>query len=83
MYSDFSSEEKIENFIGKFLIFFLFLLKTYIVGTLISTQNLCFGAKLRKIGIPLHTPVFLYKSGVQWGYTLHGHVFVMIGMCYG
>ena len=36
-----------------------------------------YSAKIRKIGIPLHTPVFLYKSGVQGGYTLHGHVFVM------
>ena len=34
---------------------------------LTSTHNLCFGAKIRKIGIPLHTPVFLYKSGVQGG----------------
>ena len=32
---------------------------------LTSTHNLCFGAKIRKIGIPLQTPVFLYKSGVQ------------------
>ena len=30
-----------------------------------STHNLCFGAKIRKIGIPLHTPVLLYKSGIQ------------------
>ena len=29
-----------------------------------STHNLCFGAKIRKIGIPLHTPVYLHKSGV-------------------
>ena len=29
-----------------------------------STHNLCFEAKIRKIGIPLHTPVLLYKSGV-------------------
>ena len=29
-----------------------------------STHNLCFGAKIRKIGISLHTPVLLYKSGV-------------------
>ena len=29
---------------------------------LMSTHNLCFGAKIRKIGIPLHTPVLLYKS---------------------
>ena len=35
------------------LIFFLFLLKN--------------GAKIRKIGIPLHIPVLLYKSGVQGG----------------
>ena len=33
-----------------------------------STHNLCFVAKLRKIGIPLHTPAFLYKSGVQGVY---------------
>ena len=32
-----------------------------------STHNLCFGAKIRKnIGIPLHIPVLLYKSGVRW-----------------
>ena len=31
------------------------------------THNLCCGAKIRKIGIPLHTPVLLYKSGVQGG----------------
>ena len=34
---------------------------------LIFAHNLCFGAKIRKIGIPLHTPVLLYKSGVQGG----------------
>ena len=34
---------------------------------LTCTHNLCFGAKIRKIGIPLHTPVLLYKSGVQGG----------------
>ena len=33
---------------------------------LTSTHNQCFGAKIRKIGIPLHTPVLLYKSWV-WG----------------
>ena len=32
-----------------------------------STHNLCFGAKVRKIDIPLHTPVLLYKSGVSEG----------------
>ena len=30
-----------------------------------STHSLCFGAKTRKIGIPLHTLVLLYKSVVQ------------------
>ena len=29
-----------------------------------STHNLCFGAKIRKIVLPLQTPVLLYKSGV-------------------
>ena len=33
-------------------------------AVLTSTHNLCFRAKIRKIGIPLHTPVLLYKSGV-------------------
>ena len=32
-----------------------------------STHNLCFRAKIRKIGITLHTPVLLYKSVVQGG----------------
>ena len=34
---------------------------------LTSTHNLCFGANIRKIGIPLHTLVLLYKNGVQGG----------------
>ena len=34
-------------------------------AVLTSTHNLCFGAKIRKIGIPLQTPVFLYKSGFK------------------
>ena len=59
----FFSPVKTENFIRKILIFFLFLLK----AVLTSTHNLCFGAKIRKIGIPLHTPVLLYKSKVQGG----------------
>ena len=32
-----------------------------------STHNLGFGSKIRKIGIPLHTPDFQFKSGVQGG----------------
>ena len=34
-------------------------------AVLTSTHNLCFGAKIRKIGIPLHTPVLLYKMGFK------------------
>ena len=33
-------------------------------AVLTSTHNLCFEAKIRKTGIPLHTPDLLYKSGV-------------------
>ena len=67
------SAVKIEKFIGKILIL---LPKTYIVGTcwnrlteavLMSTHNICFGSKVRKLGIPLHTPVFLYRCGVEGG----------------
>ena len=36
-------------------------------AVLTSIHNLCIGAKIRKIGIPLYTPVLQYKSGVQWG----------------
>ena len=33
-----------------------------------GTHNLCFEAKIRKIGIPMHTPVFLYNSGYKGVY---------------
>ena len=46
-----------------FFFFFLFMLKIKIMGT----HNLYFGAKIRKIGIPLQTQVFLYKSRVKGG----------------
>ena len=55
------------NFLDEiFLIFFLFLLKTLIVGeaVLTSTHNLCFRAKIGEKCKPLYTPVLLYKSGV-------------------
>ena len=51
----------------------------YAKAVLTSNHNLCFGAKIRKIGKPLHTQVFLYKKWGIMGYTLHGHVFLMIG----
>ena len=57
---------KIENFLLKNFDIFLIIAQNidceYTVLT--STHNICFGAKIRKIGIPLHTPVLLYKSGV-------------------
>ena len=34
---------------------------------LTSTHIICFGAIIRKIVVPLHTPVLLYKSGVYGG----------------
>ena len=36
-------------------------------AVLTSTHNICFGAKIRKICIPLGPPVLLYKSGVDGG----------------
>ena len=72
IYSNFF-RSKIDNFRGKFLIFFLIFAAQIIdcgytaEAVVTSTHNLCFGAKIRKIGIPLQTPVLLYKSGVQGG----------------
>ena len=37
-------------------------------AVLTSTHNLCCGAKIRKIGIPLQTPVLLYKSRAEGVY---------------
>ena len=37
---------------------------TFVGGTFSLDISICFGSKIRKIGIPLHTPVLLYKSGV-------------------
>ena len=57
-------------------IYFLFLIQNMICGyspeppreaVLTSTQNVCFGSKLRTIGIPQYTPIMLYKSGVYVG----------------
>ena len=40
-------------------IFFLFYINCS-EAVLTSTHNLCFKAKIRKVGIPLQTPVFFY-----------------------
>ena len=37
----------------------------YTLANLTSTHNLCFGAKIRKMGIPLQTPVCYIKVGFK------------------
>ena len=61
----FFSAVKIQNFIRIILIFLLgYTLEPRVVAVLTSYHNLYFGAIIRRIGIPLHTPALLYKSGV-------------------
>ena len=54
-------------------------------AVLTSTHIICFGSKIRKLGIPLQTPIFLCKGGVYGGIHLHGHVFLMFphAVCIG
>ena len=66
--------KKIENFQLKNFDIFVIFAQNIDCGytlepeaVLTITHNLCFGAKMTKIGIPLHTPVLLYKRGVQGG----------------
>ena len=75
---------KNKSFTGKIVIFYFFFaqnidrtasVRRFAEAVLMGTHNLCFGAKIRKIGVPPHTPVLLYKS--IKGYTFHGHVFLM------
>ena len=65
-YSVIFLEAKIENLIGKISIFFFYIFAQNIHSgytlVLTSTHNVYFGSKLRKLDIPLQTPVFLYKS---------------------
>ena len=68
IYSNFF-RAKIDNFQRKFFDIFLIFAQNIDCGytlepprreaVLTSTHNICFGAKIRKIGIPLHTPVLL------------------------
>ena len=59
--------------VAKFFDFFFFFFDIFLIFAqnidcgYTSTHNLCFEAKIRKICLPLHTPVLLYKSGVQGG----------------
>ena len=72
-YIGFSEAVKIENFQLKIFNIFLIFAQNIDCGytldglaeaVLTSTHKLCFGAKIRKIGIPLQTPLLLYISGV-------------------
>ena len=47
------------------------------MAVLTSTHNLCFGSEIRKIGIPCKPQYFYIKLGLK-GYTLHGHIFLML-----
>ena len=63
-YIDFSKVVKIENFqLKKFDIFLIFA-QNIDCGYTLEPTRLCFEPKTRKISIPLHTPVLLYKRGV-------------------
>ena len=65
---------KIENFIRKALMFFLFLLdcgytlERLTEAVLTSTHNLCLGAKLRKIVCPCIPQFFYIKVGYEGVY---------------
>ena len=63
-YAEILKVVKNESFHPNFFYIFLIFAQNIDCGVLTSTHNLCFGAKIRKIGISLHTPVLLYKSGV-------------------
>ena len=64
---------KIENFQHKNFDIFLIFAQNIDCGYTLeppwrggsNEYTLCFGAKIRKVGIPPHTPVFLYKSGFK------------------
>ena len=84
-YTEIFKDVKNENFQWKFLDIFLIFAQNIDCGytlepprlaeaVLTSTHTLCFGAKIRKIGIPLQTPFSIYKWGSR-GYAFHGHVF--------
>ena len=80
-YTEILKVVKNENLHQKiFDIFFIFAQNIdcgYTEAVLTSTHNLCFRAKIRKIGKPLHTPVFYIKVGFK-GYTFNVHVFLML-----
>ena len=70
---------KMKIFTGKELIFLIFLLKTYIVGTHSNEYPQCMlWIKNKKISyIPAYPSFAIQKWGLR-GYSLHGHVFLMV-----
>ena len=65
-YTEIFKDVKNEDLQQKFFDIFLIFAQNIDCGeaVLTNTHKLCYEAKIRKIGIPLHTPFFLYKSGV-------------------
>ena len=55
---------KVKKFHLKIFDFFLIFAQN-IEAILTSTHNLCFGAKIRKIGIPLQTQFYYIKVGFK------------------
>ena len=67
VYAADSGERLQDHWSSVFFLYFSYFCSKHRLWVLTSTHNLCFGAKIRKIGIPQHTPVLLYKCGVQGG----------------
>ena len=88
-FTEIFSAEKIENFSRICLIFFFFAqyvdygytLEPSRRGSSNEYPKSMFWSKKKKNRYTLHTPVLLYKSGIQGGggegYTCHGHVILL------
>ena len=64
-FTRFLEEKKHENFQNKIFDIFNIVAQNIDCGyTLEPPRRGCFGSKIKKICIPQHTPVLLYKSGV-------------------
>ena len=69
-YSDifFQTEKKMKISLEKKMIFFFFFFffaqNIHCEVVLTSTHNVCFGSEIKKVGIPLYTPVLLHKNDV-------------------
>ena len=67
IYSDFLNCKKMKIFSRNFFHIFLIFAQNIDCGYT-STRNLCFGATIRKIGIPLQTPFYYIKMGYDGVY---------------